>query len=92
MKARQRYKSLAGSIFEITNIDASGIVMQNIKSKKLFKYSLVEFKQAITDNKISLLTYNSKSNKFEQTEFIANYLEERNKILDAESNDKTIVS
>lgn len=91
MKARQRYKSLTGLTFEITNVDASGIVMQNIKSKKLFKYSLVEFKQAIHDNKISLLTYNSKSKSFEQTEFITNYLEERNKILDAESNDKTVV-
>lgn len=84
MKSRQRYKSLTGSIFEITNVDASGIVMQNIKSKKLFKYSLVEFKQAIQDNKISLLTYNSKSKSFEQTEFITNSLQERNKILEYE--------
>lgn len=88
MKVREKYKSLKGSVFEITSITSSGIVLKNTSNSNLFKYSLNEFNQAISDKKISLVKYKSKQKVNLESEFLTNYIKERNEIIDAENRDK----
>lgn len=89
IKVRQRYLSVNNLTYEVTKINSSGIVIENFKSKKLFKYSLLDFQKAIKENKIRLIIYKSKSKKYEHPEWLKNYLDERDKIIESENKNKT---
>lgn len=90
MKPGHRYRlSGKGFIFEIMEINSNTVTIENITTKDIFRYSLEQFKSAISSKKIVYIRSDTKQkSKLIKNDSVSEYIRQREEIFNAENKDK----